>query len=167
MFIGWKTESHFIQQMWSSLKESWFSTPRKCVKCFTWNSLWTRIQMFVCLAEVHVSLVLESNFYFFTIFEKFDLTFCSPSRHEQRERPGSDSQSVHNICKACFWGVLFACEYNRYWLCTVVVFSNFCILKLFCFVFQTKKYADVIIPRGVDNMGENLNIETKSFWGDL
>lgn len=55
MFPGWKTGSQFTQQMWSSLRGSWSSTPRKCAICFTWSSSWTQIQTSDCLAEVLMS----------------------------------------------------------------------------------------------------------------
>lgn len=56
LFTGWKTKSRFTQQMWSSSRESWFSTPRKSAICFTWSSLLTQTQMSDCLGEVSLSL---------------------------------------------------------------------------------------------------------------
>lgn len=68
---------------------------------------------------------------------------------------GKRSRSVHHVCQTCVWGVLSASK--CFSTCTEtnhlhVVFPN--IDSNFCSFIQTKKYADVIIPRGVDNLGE-------------
>lgn len=55
VFPGWTTESQFTQQTWSFSRGSWSSTPRKCVTCSTWSSLWTQTPTSGCLAEVLVS----------------------------------------------------------------------------------------------------------------
>lgn len=76
---------------------------------------------------------------------------CSSARHEPRERSGADSHTVHNICQTCLWRVLPACKCDFPLLIFFFVLHLRHVLNFPC---QTKKYADVIIPRGVDNMGE-------------
>lgn len=95
-----------------------------------------------------------------TDYQHFDCP-CSSAGHEPWERPGADSHSVYNICQTRFWRVLFACKYYCFHWCACfpVLFLFQSLLKFWrhLFFFQTKKYVDVIIPRGVDNMGKCKN----------
>lgn len=74
---------------------------------------------------------------------------------------GEHFSPVHQLCEACVWRILPAseCSFCSHCLHAVTMNMGYNLYPLYFFFLptvQTKKYADVIIPRGVDNTGEYL-----------
>lgn len=117
--------------MSSSSRGSWSSTHRKCGTCFTWNFLWTQILMSDCLAEVQTftSLTVARKCrYRHSTCLIFTFARSSP-RHEPWQRPGADSNTVHNVCQTGFWRVLPACKCQNlpdesFWGLTIRLFLS-------------------------------------------
>ena len=75
----------------------------------------------------------------------------STQRHQWTwARPGPSSPPVHGVCQACIWGVHSSSESILFLPHTSLKFT-----WLLSLTFpQTKKYADIIIPRGAENNGK-------------
>lgn len=83
---------------------------------------------------------------------------CVSSARHQRERTwaGAGPVPVHHFCKASFRRILSSSEYRLSFPCPLTYFCLTSRRIFFFYLVQTKKYADVIIPRGADNLGESV-----------